>query len=205
MTVLQGKTVTNSLIPTTALESFYSLTRGDQRIIEAIRLVLVQEVKSLKIQKQEGISRTQLWKICLDKGGATGVLIAQIIHRQESEPDIEIASQIGQAVQIVDDLLDINEDQEDQIMTVPRWDLNHDRKLDYHLNEVIVELSKIPNRFNVIKVMLLIMTLHAVSKYRQHFSRLLVRRIDPYIYFDARLGVELREIGRIIFQSFNFK
>lgn len=154
----------------------------------------------LAIHKAQGLSLTQqrqktlpyekdILGISFEKGGTSVLADAYLVRGRLSEAESQFMFSYGVFLQIIDDLQDVEDDYNNQHMTILSQ-LSHEYKLDNLINKLMNFIDNLFNNetcFNsqrsiklkqVIKDCSYIMILEAISKNKERFTKEYIRNIE---------------------------
>jgi len=150
--ITDGKKSDNRLIQAAA-DRYLDLLERVPNCKKYILRLFQSELKGVKIQRQNNLSRETYLKIAEEKGGLTAATIGSIIGLSDNENETE-SMKLGALIQYVDDLIDIEDDTCLDIMTLARYDLKNNG-LDKYVYDSIIKIDQLSNVYNFFKIILL--------------------------------------------------
>jgi len=176
--ILEGKNINNNQVLSIASKRYLELIERVPKCKEYIIKLFESEIKGVKIQKNKDFERNIYLEIAKEKGGLTSACIGIIIGLNNEE-----IIKLGENIQFVDDLLDIQDDIKLNIFTLARFDLEN-KNLDEYLYETIKSINNLNSVYNVFKIILLFGIILAIHDNPNHISKELDDIIQKYNLFD---------------------
>lgn len=127
------------------------------------------EIEGLSIQKNANLDRKQYYDIALRKGGYTMEVLQQIVG--DNDPTITEASfQIGNIMQLIDDMIDSTSDKANGINTIATHDCDNKGLLDELWIDTLMRINSIDNRFTIFKILYSIFNVYIPDRLPEKFS-----------------------------------
>jgi hypothetical protein len=159
------------------------------KILTKVQELFNVEVLSSYIQSKSN-SRKKLNEITKDKSGKTGEFICAILEIEDGDMIKDVIN-VGYISQLIDDMYDIREDMKENINTMPSHDIIKRGNMDDVLIETIIGIGSLDCKYNLLRYILLLITLYIVTRHYQYFSKKLLVYIDPYTILDFRYHLDL--------------
>lgn len=150
--LIYGKEVPGNKLIDAAKERYNKLIDRNPKTKDYLIALFKSELEGVKVSNSKELDRNTYKKIAWEKGGRTSSAIAQIIGLENSEESSHFIC--GSMIQFVDDLIDIQDDQDLNIYTLARYDLDRGT-LDRYIYETMVEINKLDSIYNFFKFILL--------------------------------------------------
>jgi hypothetical protein len=151
-------------------------------IKQSIINIFMAQIKGHKKQKNKTLEREDYYKVASDKGGYT-IQVLTHFFMITGEKNIKDSYDMGVIVQLIDDCADVKEDRINNIYTTSLYDLDKKGFLDDIFIDIVVKISDLDNKYNVIKILLTYNLLLVVSKNPICYSSRLKQLIEPYNLF----------------------
>lgn len=144
-------------------ERYLDMIKSTPQIQKYIIKLFKSEYKSHKLNSHIIDFDRNIYKSTTEKKGGLTAIVISIILELDSEINIKNAKELGECIQLVDDLIDLKDDESLNIITLARFDLIHNENLDsyiiYTLNK-IYNLSDIYNLYKPILSIGVILSIH---------------------------------------------
>lgn len=146
------------------------------------------EIDGIYIQNNN-CSRTQYYDIANRKGGYTMEVLQHIVGN--NDPTISLASfQMGNIMQLLDDMVDINADKNNGIHTIATYELETEGKLDNLWVDIINRINSIDDRFTIFKILYTVFAVYIPDRNRENFSVNLWSQTNCINLFDYTHGCD---------------
>lgn len=160
---------------------------GNEKVNEAAKKLLLSEIQSVSIQENLTLTKEEYQDITVKKSMYTVLLVNEIMDVSIDDDLLYLISYTGQ---VYDDLMDYPEDLKNNIETLITYDFKRHGIIDQSYGEFVEVVNRLPDRFNIMKMFFYLGTLYTIGKYG-NISPSLFRKLDPYILFDPRYGVNM--------------
>lgn len=163
-------------------------------VYKSLLYIHTAQVQSLKQQKENSLPyEKDILGISFEKGGTSVLADGYLVRGKLEEDEMNFLFCYGILLQIIDDLQDIDEDLENNHMTIlsqlaKKYPLDKlINKLinfinDFFTNETTFRSSEAEKLKQVIKDCSLIMIFEAISKNKKRFTREYIKEIESYSY-----------------------
>lgn len=132
-------------------DQYLELIHRVPRCKEFFLKLFQSELKGLKVQNNQNLTREDYLRAAEEKGGYTSLCIASIIGLEINQDNYGLGSLIQTPC---DDLLDIKDDETSGIYTLVRYDIDHGN-LDRYLYESFKKIDNLGPVYNFFKVILM--------------------------------------------------
>lgn len=147
------------------------------------------EITGLSIQNNNNLSRDSYYNIAMQKGGYTVQVLQALVGN--TDPKITKASyELGEIVQLLDDILDNFSDISNRIHTIATHDLKHQGNLDNLWIDLMMKIDRIDNRFNIFKIFYSIFAVYIPDRCKECFSEQLRCQTNKLNLFDYNYGCD---------------
>lgn len=169
------------------LKSYLAYEQGNDKINEAAKKLLLSEMESVRIQENLNLTEKEYHDITVNKSMYTVLLVNEIMGVTIDDDLLYLISYTGQ---VYDDIMDYPEDLKNKIETLITYDYRHRGNIDKSYGDFVEIVDKLPARYNIMKLFFYFGTLYTIGKYGS-VSPSFFRKLDPYILFDSRYGVDM--------------
>lgn len=163
-------------------ERYFALISEIPEVKKVLISLFQSEIQGHKISNNLHLTREDYKKIAEEKGGKTSSAIATIIGIPHDKNSCHY--KCGSLIQYVDDLLDIQDDEDLNIYTLARYDLDRNN-LDKYIYEVIIEIANLDSTYNFFKIILLYGVILAIHDRPNSVSEKLRNLLSKYDPFDS--------------------
>lgn len=178
--ISEGKIVNDNKLINAASKRYSELIERVPRCKEYIIKLFNSELKGVMIQQKKNLEREVYLKIAEEKGGFTSACIASIIGLDPIGDNYNLGSLIQSPC---DDLLDRKDDENLNIYTLIRYDIDHGN-LDRYLYENIKKIDELSSTYNFFKIILLNGLILGIHDNPGCISKELDKIIEKYNPFD---------------------
>lgn len=185
--IYTGKRNSENPLINAAADRYVDLIERVPKSKEMIKKLFESELNGVKIQGKENLSREVYLKIAEEKGGLTAATIGSIIGLKEKEENESM--RLGAMIQMVDDLIDIQDDEDLNIMTLARYDLQH-TNLDRYVYDSMIKIRNLSTTYNFFKPILLYGLILGVHDNPNSTSKNLKDLLDKYDTFSQNTSKE---------------
>jgi len=183
VTPLSGESVDTNIIDEPIIKSVadryidmvHKIPGSEHHLKESFR----SEVKTMYLQRQKDLDRDTYLHLSEWKGGLFCNAIQSIINLPVTDRDYEL----GAAIQLVDEMLDIDDDIELGINTIATYDYSHDGNLDRLLGYTVDKIYNLDKVYTLFKPVLYLALIFAVHENRNKYSDEMIAMMDNFIYF----------------------
>lgn len=159
-------------------ERFLNLVEKNPKCKEHFIDIFNSEIKGVLIQKQNHLHRNEYEKIANEKGGLSAASLGTIINSNYNDDYL-----LGSIIQLVDDFMDLQQDIDENIYTLARYDYDN-KYMDEYIYMVFDKIESLPRIYNFFKPILLMGLMLGIHDYSDCVGNELYQIVKPYIPFD---------------------